>query len=223
MKKLIFIIASIFIINGFLYSKNNNASKSLQTKQDSIYKQILSNIEKVKDAQKVYLIEKYTKTENNNAPWIVALLIGLITVFINIYISYQQRQTSINIATQQIRSTIGTKNRQEKINKLSDAISELISNCALIALEHAAKIPNMTKVTPLFEKYLNNKSNIIILLNPTIKEEANLINNLEKILSEAIKEPKDFDMKKYTDLEKEIISVSQELLRKEWNLIINNG
>ena len=71
-------------------------------------------------------------------PWIGALIIGLLSVLVNFWVAHRLRQSNERNLTRQIenakeitlsqfKSTIATKNRQDWINELRNAISDAIS------------------------------------------------------------------------------------------------
>lgn len=166
-----------------------------------------------------------------NMPWIVAIFIGIVTVVVNFTISYSTRKTSLGIAniqsttsqaiaTKQIKASIGTNNRQAWINMLRDSVSEFISKAAMFSVEMAKDKDKIDHAILLdhFEKITFLKSKIILLLND--KPEQKIIKDkLHLLLPEAFKSEKDFNLKEYTDIEKDIYKYTGDLLKIHWKKI----
>jgi hypothetical protein len=166
-----------------------------------------------------------------NMPWIVAFIIGLLTVAINWIMSYYNRSTSIRIAQEQIlnsnslaltqfKANLNSKNRQEWINDFREALSQFLSQCALLCMEYSSRNDqDQEKTIVYFEKIVFFKSKIIMLLNESKPEQRIIREDLDKLLPVAFTSSGDFNLKDYTEIEKRLYFNAQKLFGIHWKKI----
>jgi hypothetical protein len=143
---------------------------------------------------------------------LISYLTTKLTINSQLKLSNQQINTQIKIAERNLKSEVLSRNRQNWINTLRDNISEFISLSIVIT-----KITSVHKdYDDKMEKFLTLRSRISLLLNP--KEDDH--NKLDKYLKEALyfvieKE----EQRHIVDIRNDIIKLSQEILKREWERV----
>lgn len=179
------------------------------------------------------------KTDNlsfwdKNLPWIIALLIGIISALINLFIAYRLRQSndrniqrqidgSKDITLIQFKSTIASKNRQEWINELRHATSELISESIQITYEMIANKEqhNKENIKKHLQILVYNKAKIEMLLNDSKPEQKKLIENINVVFKECIsaEDVNKFDADRLAEANKQTIEAARHLFGIHWEKI----
>lgn len=163
-------------------------------------------------------------------PWIAALIIGILSAFVNLWLSDRQRKSneknlnkqidnSKEIAITQFKSTLSTKNRQEWLIELRNAISEAITHSRMIFLErNKRENRNSEAIIKYVEKFLNADAKIKLLLNDKNQNQKSVLDAVSKLLDAAIydgKENKEF----VENIYKNVIATSRQLFEYHWNKI----
>jgi hypothetical protein len=177
--------------------------------------------------------------ESNSMPWISALLIAVLTVGVNVWISYATRRTSIKIAQQQIENTLkntisqfhatlNSQNRQDWINEVRNCISELLTQCKLLNSEFQEPKQDMESQKKLHEKVSFNRNKLRLLLSPHLDKHKilldsmiDLINDLDRHMLNSKHRLEDYDNFGFMQKEDKIIEDGRELLYFEWQKIQN--
>lgn len=165
---------------------------------------------------------------NEYMPWVVALVIGILTVLVNVLIfKNQQKITLKNLEVQTelsklaIKKDILSKNRQEWINTLRNDISSYLSSHELSKL--IIQYNKKGKETPPeygeeFRKFQLLEYKINLLLNPNEDKSKRLIElmiQLNKSTDYYSKSKED----KYEKNKNEIIKITQSILKEEWERV----
>lgn len=176
--------------------------------------------------------------KSNAIPWIVSLIIALITVIVNLWISASQRKTSLKVVTAQIESstklaktqfefTLNSKNRQDWINELRNSISEFATHVRQINI--VFQRPDFAdKAFELHEKIFLNRSKIKLLLNNTKDEhkafhsaQEDLMNILERHLLNSNAKIDQFNNVDFGQKLDTMIDKGRDLLYYEWQKVQN--
>ena len=170
--------------------------------------------------------------QSNNTPWIISLIIAVLTIIINIWVAKINQATAIrnvknqiesskSLALTQFKSNLNTKNRQDWINDVRHCTSDLLSQMALFRILLTKNEPDTgTLLIPYFEKIYYYKNKIALLLNTEKTEQKNLLTSLDKLilLLANIEENKTITDEIRTT-EEDIIKISRILFNKHWQKI----
>lgn len=197
------------------------------------------------DTLKVQIIPSKKETEQNNRPWIIALIVGILTFIaiitaslINKWVAIKGINSSKEIAIQQIEnsqslnlhqfnSTLKTKNRQDWVNDLKNAMSEFMANCVKINIEFQDPgEDNKEKIKDIHEKITLNRTKMRLLLNPKKELHNNLLTSMTEFVNILdmhilnyrgnINYYKNIDFQKTSD---KVVENARELLYNEWQKI----
>jgi hypothetical protein len=229
--------------------KSDNKFDSLIIKIDQIQQQLqrLLQMDKSDNAIKhsgevtIKAPEK-TLSLNDYAPWIASLFIGILSYVVGrgqiskmteqIKLGRQTLETQKEIAINEIKKNVILSNRQKWISELRDLISELVSLMQFLD----AKLRLAFKKVDREEYILNQNAdriNKLLKYDAQIKLMLNLKEQKHKALIdemgeyEYLTDPKESIEKKKEISEKndkviqQIITLSQEILKEEWERIKN--
>ena len=138
--------------------------------------------------------------QENNMPWIVALIIAILTVLINIGIARMnlkstkrnleaQIETSIAIANRQIdaskdaklkefKATLNTNNRQAWVTEVRDILTDLITQAKALNIEFQEKKLDIERQKILHDKITYNHVKLLLLLDPNKERHKPTLKNL---------------------------------------------
>ena len=172
-------------------------------------------------------------------PWIASLLIGILTVGINLYISLAARKTSLALVQKQIESSVNlakvqfqfalnSKNRQDWINELRNCISEFATHTRQLNIYFQSNEQDKDKAFILQEKVYLYKSKIRLLLTPSIEKhrtylgaQEDLMNVLEIHLLNSKAKINQFNNQDFIVKSDIMIEKGRELLYFEWQKVQN--
>ncbi|UEG50776.1 hypothetical protein LK994_04720 [Ferruginibacter lapsinanis] len=216
MKRILLIISFFLIVNSLFAQKNTDSLlNTLNSKIDAVQSEIKTHkLELVLQDQ-----DKQDKRKpwiEKNGPWLIALVVGLLTILANVIINRKQQ-----IA--QLRVTLKSKNRQEWINELRNCITEFTTQCKMINIEFQDKQSVEGKKKPMHEKITFNRTKLVLLLNPNKNEHKPLliaIGELLKILDAHLLNSKqkidNFDNLDFMERTNKVIELGTELSYYEW-------
>lgn len=164
---------------------------------------------------------------NNIMPWIVALLIGGLSIIANILINKGQRrltmlslQNQSDLALKSINKDILSKNRQEWINTLRDCISNYLSSHELSKLiaQHKKSAKTPPEYGQEFKIWQSLGYKIQLLLNPNEEKSKQMIELMTKLnlATDYRSYSKEED---YERIKNEIIKIGQSILKEEWERV----
>lgn len=186
---LFFILIFLSISSFAIDQKSTNLTEKLTVSKQFNIDTIKSKI-KIEPLQ-IEILTSKEKKESNNMPWIIALIVGVLTFIANIIASIVNRrislgtiQTNKEIAIHQFNSTLKTKNRQDWIDNVRDTLSVFVSNCVKVNIEiqDPSETENRDKIKDIHEKIVLNRIKLQLLLNP----EKELHNSILNLISEFI-------------------------------------
>ena len=199
---------------------NRIIEKSLHLKLDTL------KVENIKNNK-----ESVVWYESESMPWIISLLIAIITIGINVYIARVNQKTALknvqnqiesskSLALTQFKATLNTKNRQDWINEVRHTISDLLAQTAIFSVRvFDKKSENGDILMPHFEKIYYYKSKIAMLLNSEKNEQANLLNLINELVYLLANIEKGKTEKIIKEKENEIINASRVLFDLHWKKI----
>lgn len=225
--KTIFVIISALFLFSFIQAPKDTIKPKIAPQELKINLDTLKveNIKSVENSKPWY--------ENNNMPWIISLVISILTVGINIYLSRINQKTAIqnvnsqidsskNLALLQFKTTLNTKNRQEWINEVRHSTSDFLANAALfnvVLYSNEKEEERFKTLMPHFEKMFYYKNKIAMLLNANKPEQKDLLDSVESIVIICSNPKKDIDATAFRLKEAEIIKFSRVLFEKHWEKI----
>lgn len=143
---------------------------------------------------------------------LISFLTTKLTINSQLKLSNHQINSQITIAERNLKSEVLSRNRQNWINTLRDSISEFVALSIVIAKIQSGHDDYDEKM----EKFLTLKSKISLLLNPKEDDHTRLDNYLEEALQFNLDNTKS---RKLGDIRKDIITQSQEILKREWERV----
>lgn len=188
-------------------------------------------------------------TENNsiqsflatNMPWFVALFIGVLSAIINFWLGHRlqksneenlhnqiesnernilkQIETTKEIKILEFKSTIATKNRQEWINELRQALSEYLTFTIKLTPDNSPYSKEEFKYA--LEKVYLSKFKIELLLTKEKSDQKELLQTVENVLSVLIKEPTEYKSEDIRAAREKCIQASRKLFQTHWTKIKN--
>ncbi|GGG47441.1 hypothetical protein [Bizionia arctica] len=150
-------------------------------------------------------------------PWIVALIIGLLSVLANYIIANQLRKTTKENLNIEYKATIASKNRQDWINEVRHTLTEFLTSTLYLSNIENDKIDENNK---FLEKLVFAKSKLELLLSDSKTEQKDLIDSVENLLTlitNKSKEP-NFETKVRISRDK-TIQVARTLFNIHWEKI----
>ncbi|MBN8786473.1 MAG: hypothetical protein J0I84_05235 [Terrimonas sp.] len=114
-------------------------------------------------------------------PWVTAIIVGIITVGVNIYISRSNRDTTLAVARAQLNGTLNATNRQQWINQTRDAISDFVTQCRLINIEFQEPVNDRENQKELNEKIALSRNKLKLLLAEHLDEHSMLLSAMEEL------------------------------------------
>jgi hypothetical protein len=181
---------------------------------------------------------KNPSNESNNLsffekyfPAIVALLIGVISALINLWVSHTLKKSNEKNLQRQIdnakettitqfKATIAAKNRQDWINEVRQELSELIANGSLMRIEL-----KVTRDIKEMNKYQFNMhyslSKIETLLNPEKPEQKLILADAELFVSNCTECFKKENTEEYLLLKQRLYENGRKLFGIHWTKIKN--
>lgn len=117
----------------------------------------------------------------SSMPWIIALVIGCLTVITNIFVSYNARKTSLEINKRDFNKTILSANRQVWISEFRSLMSEIISK-----LSYFISKDNLSEEEYIAFNLLLTKAELMIS-NGTATTLAATISKIQQTCSEVLR------------------------------------
>ena len=226
MKRLtILILMCISLTGSFGQQKPDTTAKA---KASNCYPSEIT----IKLPDKINIEDTSEKKENqsSNMPWVAALIIGILSAFINILVADRlkksnernidrQLNNAKELALAEFGATLGTKNRQDWIDRLRDSLSEFISLSAMINVEMSSAETNNDKVKGLFQQMNYNKAKIAMLINIDKPEQKEVIDQVYKMVSISFKSKEDYDASEFKKIEDDLLIASRKLFGIHWKII----
>ena len=153
---------------------------------------------------------------NDVLPWIVALIIGVLSALVNWQISKRHLQNSKELVKLEINASNISNKRQIWITELRDRISDLIS--IRLSLTYKIKYDKIGD-TKLYEipEYLGMISKVTeleLMLNPNESDSQLLIQNIRKFV-----EVTNNDFFELSFETSSIIDITKRILKSEWERV----
>lgn len=227
MKKNLLIFIILFLTLKTSFSQDKKVISTLKVKIENLQSDTLTIqlvTAKAEDKQSDW---------GKNIPWITAILIAILTVLTNIFISRKIALSQKEIALSQIENsrkmvqldinkTVLSGNRQVWISTLRDSISDYIAKCHSYRIKpdqvkskykEASQNTGNSDLTEIFR--LDTK--IVLMLNSNEDDSKLLIKRLEQYTTSlfdetVITQPSEFYLQ-------EIINVTKTILKKEWEQV----
>lgn len=166
-----------------------------------------------------------------NLPWIVALIIGVISAVVNLWAAHQLKKSNENTIQKQIdsakettlmqfKTTIATKNRQDWIDELRDTISEYIMSTSLLSpIMNATEPFKIEQRTRLIERMSFSKAKIQLLTNIEKPDQKALVNEVESLLALIPNESKEINVQDFQNQRSKVIEAATKILNLHWRKI----
>jgi len=146
---------------------------------------------------------------------------------VSLDIAKQQFRVSLDIANQQFNASVLSVSRQEWINTLRDQISVLVVDTILLRQEVKQYQQEPGRLFARAEGVLRCAFKIKLLINPKEADHVHLVESIDRLMILVVKsadkaaekvEDKDIDSK-FLVIRDEIVSKSQEILKREWKRV----
>lgn len=175
---------------------------------------------------------------DRHMPWIVALLIGLLSAGVNLRAAKKLRESNEKNQQQQIdnvkeitmlqfKGTIASQNKQGWINDLREEISELITKCHVIAEEfhldedfEEEEEMDDERFKDNWEQLYFSEAKIKLLLNVNNEDQRELLESIDKMVNYMLKD-KDFTWEEFNGLRSDVVDSTRKLFEKHWEKIKN--
>lgn len=154
----------------------------------------------------------------------IAALTALVAVIVGPIVS-------LNIAKRQFNANVLSVNRQEWINTLRDQISELVAQTIILRREVEQYRKEPDRIFARTEGVVRCALKIQLLINPKEADHVHLVNSIGKLMilvaktaaktaDKVAEKVEDQDMdSQFRVIRDEIVSKSQEILKREWERV----
>ena len=164
-----------------------------------------------------------------NMPWVAALVIGLASVFVNIWLSNKLRlsneknlqkqiESAKDIGMNQFKATIATKNRQEWINELRHSVSQFLSYSALMHPQFEMNSASPTDRSNFYDKLLYSKAKIDLLTNENCSDQKALLDSLMVVIRIVTKGNSNME-DEFVGARNDVVEKSRIVFENHWNKI----
>ncbi|MCH8068539.1 MAG: hypothetical protein IID16_04610 [Candidatus Marinimicrobia bacterium] len=127
-----------------------------------------------------------------------------------------QINTQLITSRQQIHASVLSQNRQDWINNLRDQLSEFIAVVSTITTMSKSEEFKVKRGVDPFLQIVLLQSKISLLVNPTEEDHSKLLKLIKKAVGIATKPAEEKDSSELINTINEIISLSQNILKREW-------
>lgn len=177
--------------------------------------------------------------ESKSMPWVASIFIGVLTVVANLIISHYTRSTSLKVVRAQIenssylanvqfQATLNSKNRQDWINEVRNAISEFATHIRQLNIQLQEDETDKAITMHVHEKVYLFRSKIKLLLSPKIGVHLDFLNAQEElmdVLEDHILKSKrkhgNYDNQNFIVKLNAVVDKGREMLYFEWQKIQN--
>jgi len=154
---------------------------------------------------------------------VIAALTALVAVIVgplvSLHIAKRQVLVSLDIAKRQFNASVLSVNRQEWINTLRDEIADQLADIARFPHEKSLLKQTPAEFYERVHKMSRCTTKIQLLLNPGEEDHRQLVGLFKKTILLMVKSPEKVTGSQLTDLQTEIVSKSQEILKREWERV----
>ena len=151
---------------------------------------------------------------------LVAVVVGPV---VSLHIAKRQFLVSLDIAKRQFNASVLSVNRQEWINTLRDQISELVADTILLRQEVEQYQQEPGRLFARAGRVLRCSFKIKLLINPKEADHVNLVESIDRLMILVVKSAKKVEDKnidsQFRVIRDEIVSKSQEILKREWERV----
>jgi len=151
---------------------------------------------------------------------LVAVVVGPV---VSLHIAKRQFRVSLDIAKQQFSASVLSVNRQEWINTLRDEIAELVADTIVLRREVKRFEQEPDRVFTRVAGVVRCAFQIKLLINPKEADHVHLVDSIDRLLilvGEAVKKAGDKGIdSQFLTIRDEIVSKSQEILKREWERV----
>ncbi len=145
---------------------------------------------------------------------LIAVIVGPLIQYIIGKRQHVLAKRQLNLSSDQFnveKNKFAIQMKQEWIEKLRDTISEIITSYTLYHIQLSAKVKEDNVMSKLSREIFLNLNRVDLLLNPHVELHLTLICAIQQISL------KDLDLDIFRDKRKEIIKLSQDVLKYEWD------
>lgn len=226
MRKLILLINTCLCLTAS-FGQQNKPDTSNNTKASVNTPEIIIQYPKTLEIKDV---SGKKETQPSNMPWIAALIIGILSALINVWVADRlkksneknidrQLNNAKDLALAEFGATLGTKNRQDWIDDLRHNLSEFISHSAMINVELSSDEPKRENVKAHFQKMNYNKAKIAMMINVEKPEQKDVLDQVYSMISICFKPKDDYDAAQFKDTEEGLLTASRKLFGIHWKKI----
>lgn len=151
-------------------------------------------------------------------PAIVSSITALVAVIVGPLVT-------VYVANKNIKSSVVSKNRQDWINRLRNEIAELLKEIQYVPSAYEARTLTIEQAIEKHGVILSKVEIIKLLINPKEADHEDLVRQItlasEKVI-EAIKRKKG-DADSFKTMSSNIVTISQSILKREWERVKNGN
>lgn len=188
---------------------------------------------KLPDKINIEIVSEKEENQSSSMSWVAAIIIGVLSALINVYVAIQlkksnernidrQLNNSKELALAEFGATLGTKNRQDLIDRLRDSLSDFVSSCAMLNIELASDNPNNDVLKKQFQQMYYNKAKIAMLINTNKPEQNEVIVKVDKLVAVCSTPKDDYNAEDFIKVEDELLIASRKLFETHWKKIKNS-
>ena len=147
------------------------------------------------------------------APSAVAIIAIIVGPIISLKVAKRQTDAALSVADLNARSAVLSKNRQEWINTLRDELSFYISKVNMVLPKFVGG-RDSPEFSALLSDIALHQFKIKLLINPSEDDHQMLVDKVNEIAQYV------FSFKGMpTDLNDELVAISQKILKREWERV----
>jgi hypothetical protein len=226
--KILILILSLSFMSGFSFPRDPMIIENPLQKTGIDKDHDVKKIEIINPVDKVSFVEK-------SIPWIIALIIGILSTITNIFISNRLNKTSKSniekqldnakeVAITQFKSTLHTQNMQNWSDELRNCLSEFLSISAFIR----AKLADVSglddkqifdEIKDDFKNLNKYKVKILTLLNIKNPEEKVIGEKIVELMRKGFVSKEEFSATEHIELENKLLADSRKLFQSHWEKI----
>lgn len=227
----------LMLVSFFSYSTGKettmeNVIESANTFPDSIKIGFMNSLKVINLSE-----NKDSNTLSGNMPWIVALLIGILSFVLNLIITNKSNKLNSMNLTKQIDSAkeisrtdfkakLKTENMQKWMDDLREYLSEYLSNCAIVRskiadLKNKPDKEVYNAILNEFKMMVKYKIKLLTMLNLEIHEHLVVAEQINELFKMGFVSIDKFTATEHIDLENKLLSDMRTLVNKYWEEISN--
>ena len=160
-------------------------------------------------------------------PAVTALVAVIVGPIVTLYVARHQNSTALAVARQQIHAELVSASRQQWINALRDAVAEFLATALMVGVRRAETVQDeaVGEQSQRLARVALLRTKINLLVNPNEADHQRLTALIETATKAvlSIKAADDATASGFGDTQRQIIQVTQQVLKREWERVKSEG